>query len=92
MATFIALTRDLGETVHINMDKVVMIFQHDKSTVLAFESNYLVNVTVKETPSQIYDLTARRKIARKVKARRGHSFPFRLPPSLLGRHIQAADA
>ena len=60
MATFVALTRDLGETVHINMDKVVMIFQHEKSTVLAFESNHLVNVTVRETPSQIYDLMARR--------------------------------
>jgi hypothetical protein len=60
MATLVALTRDSGETVHINMDKVVMIFQHDKSTVLAFESNHLVNVTVNETPSQIYDLMARR--------------------------------
>jgi len=60
MATFVALTRDSGETVQINMDKVVMIFQHDKSTVLAFESNHLVNVTVRETPSQIYDLMARR--------------------------------
>ena len=60
MATFVALTRDSGETVQINMDKVVMIFQHDKSTVLAFESNHLVNVTVGETPSQIYDLMARR--------------------------------
>ena len=53
MATFVALTRDSGETVQINMDKVVLIFQHDKSTVLAFESNHLVNVTVRETPSQI---------------------------------------
>jgi hypothetical protein len=60
MATFVALTRDSGEAVQINMDKVVMIFQHDKSTVLAFESNHLVNVTVRETPSQIYDLMARR--------------------------------